>query len=310
MAKSIRKTLLLAKLQKAEGVDPSPTAAADAILLRNVTATPLTAEFVERNLLRPYMGNSGQIATAQYAQIEGEVELAGSGTPGRPPAWGSLLRACGFSETIEEGVSVRYVPVSDAFEQIALHYYLDGLFHQLIDARGTVSFDITAKGIPFMKFNFMGAYTPITDKANPVSADFSAFQKPLGANKKNTPEWSLAGYTGCLQSLSIDVANQLVWRALISCEGAEITDRKPTGKIVLELPTIAKLNWPVMVLAAQDSPLSITHGVTPGNIIQVEAPTSQLTNPSYSDDNNIAMLGLDLNINPEFGNDEIAITVR
>lgn len=53
MAKSIRKTLLLAKIQTAEGVDPVPTGAANAILLRNVTATPLSAEFVERALLRP-----------------------------------------------------------------------------------------------------------------------------------------------------------------------------------------------------------------------------------------------------------------
>src|SRR6478609_9020449 len=98
MAKSIRKTLLLAKIQTAAGTDPVPTGAANAILLRNVTATPLSAEFVERALLRPYMGNSGQIATTQYAQIEGEVELAGSGTGGKAPAWGPLLRACGFSE--------------------------------------------------------------------------------------------------------------------------------------------------------------------------------------------------------------------
>lgn len=59
MAKSIRKTLLLAKIQTAEGVDPVPTGAANAILLRNVTATPLSAEFVERALLRPLHGQRG-----------------------------------------------------------------------------------------------------------------------------------------------------------------------------------------------------------------------------------------------------------
>lgn len=311
MAKSIRKTLLLAKIQTAEGVDPVPTGAANAILLRNVTATPLSAEFVERALLRPYMGNAGQVATTQYAQIEGEVELAGSGTAGKAPAWGALLRACGFAETVTTGTDVRYLPVSENFERIALHYYLDGVFHKILDARGTVSFDLTAKGIPFMRFRFMGVYLPITDGTNPTDVDYSAFQIPKGVNKANTPAWSLGSYSGCLQSLTFDIANQLVWRSLIGCEGAEITDRQPTGKISLELPRIAQLDWPAIVLSGEGKALAIQHGTAAGNIVEIKAPTAQLTNPAYSDQDNVAMLGLDMNVNPgPDGNDELEIIVR
>lgn len=311
MAKSIRKTLLLAKIQTAAGTDPVPTGAANAILLRNVTATPLSAEFVERALLRPYMGNSGKIATTQYAQIEGEVELAGSGSAGKAPAWGPLLRACGFSETVTEDTDTRYLPVSDNFERLTLHYYLDGLFHKILDARGTVSFDLTAKGIPFMRFRFMGAYQPITDGANPSLVDYAAFQIPKGVNKQNTPTWSLGSYSGCLQSLNFDIANQLVWRSLIGCEGAEITDRQPTGKIALELPSIAQLDWPTMVLDGAGKPVSITHGTVAGNIVEIKAPSAQLTNPAYSEQDNVAMLELDMNVNPGVaGNDELEIIVR
>lgn len=307
MAKSMRNTLLLAKLQTEEGTDPIPAAGANAMQPRNVTATPLTAEFVERNLIRSYMGNSGQLATTQYAQLEFEIELAGSGTPGTPPAFGPLLRACGFAETITADTSVAYTPVSTGFELMALRYYLDGLFHNILDARGTVSFDITSKAAPFMRFRFIGAYNEITDQANPTGVDYSAFMKPLAANKANTPEWSLGAYTGCLQSFTVDMANQLVWRALIGCEGAHITDRSPAGQIVLELPTIAQLNWPQMVLTAEDRPLSITHGFVPGNIVQINAPTTQLLNPSYSDQDGIAMLSLDAAYQPDQGNDEIEI---
>lgn len=310
MAKSMRKTLLLAKLQTQLGQDALPTASANAILLRNVTATPISLEMAERALLRPYLGNSGQIPTAYYAQIEGEVELAGSGVAGTPPAWGALLQACGFAETIEDGVSVTYTPISDDVKALTLHYYLDGLFHKIMDARGTVSFDITAKGIPFMRYRFMGAYSPITDGANPSNVDYAAFMKPLGVNKANTPTWALGTYTGCLQQLTFDVANQLVWRSLVSCEGAEITERQPTGNILLELPRIAQLNWPQMVLDAQEQAVSITHGKVAGNIIDVRLPKAQLTNPAYSDQDGTAMLGLNLNVNPDQGNDEIEIVVR
>lgn len=311
MAKSIRKTLLLAKTQTVPGTDPVPTGAADAMLVRNLTATPLSAEFVDRELLRPYMGNSGQIATTQYSQLEFEVELAGSGEAGKSPAWGACLRACGFSEVVNEAMDVRYLPVSENFEQIALHYHLDGLFHKILDARGTVSIDMTAKAIPVLKFRFIGAYQPITDAVMPANVSFDAFMIPKAVNKRNVADWSFGSYTGCLQTLSIDMANELVWRALINCEGAEITGRKPTGKISLELPNIAQLNWPSMVMAGQGTPLTITHGVEAGHIVQLKIKEAQLTNPAYSDLDGVAMLDLDLNVNPgASGNDEIEIVVR
>ncbi|WP_338618176.1 phage terminase large subunit family protein [Pigmentiphaga sp. CHJ604] len=203
-----------------------------------------------------------------------------------------------------------YTPISDDVKALTLHYYLDGLFHKIMDARGTVSFDITAKGIPFMRYRFMGAYSPIADGANPSNVDYAAFMKPLGVNKANTPTWALGAYTGCLQQLTFDVANQLVWRSLVSCEGAEITERQPTGNILLELPRIAQLNWPQMVLDAQEQAVSITHGKVAGNIIDVRLPKAQLTNPAYSDQDGTAMLGLNLNVNPDQGNDEIEIVVR
>lgn len=311
MAKHIRKSVVLAKLQATSGTDAQPAGATDAMLVRNLSATPVSAEFVERELYRPYMGNSGQVATTQYSQLEFEVELAGSGTPGEAPAWGPLLRACGFAETIAETTDVRYLPVSSDFEQLTLHYYLDGLFHKILDARGTVAFDLTAKGIPVMRYRFIGAYQPITDAAMPAGVDFSAFQLPKAVNKLNTPQWTLGAYTGCLQSMTFDIANELIWRSLVGCEGAEITDRKPTGRIILELPRIADLNWPAMVLSGAGSPLSIVHGTTAGHIIQINAKASQLTNPTYSDQDKVAMLNLDMNINPGAnGNDELEVVVK
>lgn len=311
MAKHTRKTLLLAALQLTAGAAAQPTADTDAMLVRNLSATPVSAEFVERELYRPYMGNSGQVATTQYSQIEFEVELAGAGTAGEAPAWGRLLRASGFAETVTETVDVLYQPVSGNFEMITLHYYLDGLFHKITDARGTVSFDLTAKSIPVMKYRFIGVYQPITDAAMPSGVNYTSFLTPKAVNKSNTPQWSMGAYSGCLQSMTFDIANQLVWRSLIGCEGAEITDRTPTGKIILELPTIAQLNWPQMVLSASNSALTITHGTEAGRTVQISAPAAQMTNPTYSDQDGIAMLNLDMNINPGVdGNDELQIVVK
>lgn len=310
MAKSMKKALILAKIQTTAGTDASPTAALNAILCRSLSITPVSAEFAERNLIRPYFGNSGSVATTQYAQIQFEVELAGSGTAGAAPAFGPLLRACGLSETITVGTDVVYQTISDSLEYLTLYAYLDGLLHKMVDSRANVSLDITSKAIPFLSFTVMGRYEPITDAPNPSNVSYSAFKTPVGVNKTNTPAWTLGAYTGCLQSLQVDLANQMVWRSLIGCEGAEITDRKPSGSAVLELPSIANLDWPSMVVSGALSALSITHGTVAGNIVKVDMPKVQLTNPTYSDQDGIAMLNLTLGIQPDLGNDDLKITFK
>lgn len=310
MAKRMRKALVLAAVQAAVNTDANPVAATNAILCRATNITPVSAEFADRNLIRPYLGHGGSVAVTQYSQIEIEVELAGSGEPGTAPAFGPLLRACGLAETLTEDVSAEYQPVSDDFELITVYAYLDGIFHKMIDCRASVRLDITSRAIPFMAFTIMGRYAPLTDAAMPAGVDYSMFLKPLGVNKTNTPAWSLGAYSGCLQSFQMDLANQLEWRSLIGCEGAEISDRAPTGTAVLELPSIANLNWPSLVTDGTLSAFSITHGLVAGNIVQVDLPKVQLTNPSYSDQNGIAMLNLTLQIQPDAGNDELVLTFK
>lgn len=95
-----RKRVILAKIESTYGTDPTPTGAANAILVRNLTVTPQDADFVDRNLVRPYMGRSEQLAAGIRAMFEFEVEMAGGGTAGVAPGIGPLLRACGLSETL------------------------------------------------------------------------------------------------------------------------------------------------------------------------------------------------------------------
>ena len=103
MAKSMKKMLLLAKKEVTAGTDALPTAAANAILCRALMPEPITAEQVQRNLIRPYKGNSGSLTVGEHRKITFEVELAGAGAAGTEPAWGLLLEACGFAATITAG---------------------------------------------------------------------------------------------------------------------------------------------------------------------------------------------------------------
>jgi len=113
-----RKRLILAKTETTYGTDPTPTGATNAILVRNLEITPLQADTVTRDLIRPYLGNSDQLLAQTRVEVTFEVELAGSGAAGTAPAYGAVLKACGLSETVVATTSVTYAPVSSSFSSV------------------------------------------------------------------------------------------------------------------------------------------------------------------------------------------------
>lgn len=309
MAKLYRKMLLLAKIESVAGVDEVPTSAANAFLVRGLTPVPISADYVGRDNVRPYMGNSSQLAAGIHRQIEFEMELAGSGTPGTPPAWGPLLKACGFSQTVNASpTEVFYKPISDSIPTLTMYFYIDGVRGKMLGCVGTVVFDFTSKAIPVMRFRFIGEYQAMTDTALPTDANYSSFLAPVTVGKVFSPSFTIHGNAACLQSLSIDMACNLVYRDLVGCGGPSITDRAPTGQVVLEFPSVATYAWDEAIKNSTEGTLAFTHGTTAGNIITVECPVVTCNNASFTNQDGIVMLSLGLSVNPSLGNDEIVIT--
>lgn len=310
MAKLMRNMLLMVKIQPVANTDAAPTPAINSILARGIAPTPINAEFADRNLIKPYFGNTGQVQVQSYSMIEFEVELAGAGAAGTAPKYGPLLRACAFSETISAGVKVDYAPITSAQEAVTIHCYLDGLKYALTDCKGTVSFGLSAKGIPVMKYKFIGfAITP-TDTPNPAGSDYTGFIAPLAINKQNTPTFTLHGATVRATEFGIDMANQVDYRNYIGAEAITLTNRVPVGNATFELDTIAVKDWYTITKLGTLGALQLVHGSTAGNIVQLDAPKVQITNPSPTDDNGIAMLSVNLALQPNAGNDELLISVK
>lgn len=311
MAKSMKNMVLLAKQEVTLGVDPLPTPAANAILVRGFTPQMINAEFVERNNIRGYKGNFGSLAVGVHREFEFEVEVAGSGAAGTAPKWAPLLMACGFSETLVAVTTATYAPITTGDTTVTMYGYVDGLLFKMSAAKGTVSFDFNAKQIPVMKFKFVGEYVIATDATFPAGMVFTGFTKPLTVGKVNTPTFTIHGHAGICQSLSFDVANNLSYRDLIGASGAYSSDRKPTGSATIELPAVADANFAEITRLGTEGALSLVHGTVAGNIIQVSMPKTQFTSaPSISNDNEIAMLGLQFSINPNAGNDELVIVAK
>ncbi len=308
MSKFARNKAVLVKLETAYGADAVPTGAANAMQVNNFRPEPLLGQDVSRELMLPYMGHQGVILTGNYGRVAFDVEIAGAGAAGTVPAYGPLLRACGLAETVQAGVSVVYNPVSSGHEACSIYYFMDGIRHVLLGARGTFTLNLTPPQIPRFSFTFTGLLGTISDQAMPV-ADFTKFIKPVPVSKANTT-FSLHGYAGACEGFSIDLANDVQQRLLINDESMKIVDRLMTGQATMEAVALATINWFAIAQAHTTGVLAGQHGVTAGNIIGFGANRVQLGRPAYQENQKIINNQLGLMLLPTAGNDEFTITVK
>lgn len=381
-----RRRTILARIETTYGVDPTPTGASHAILVRNLEITPLDQDLASRDLIRPFLGSSEQLPAANRVRVSFDVEMAGSGTAGTAPAWGPLMRACAFAETAlatahtgtatagtattatlaasasavtdaYRGMLIRltggtgsgqqrvitayngttkvatvspawgttptgtstysidqqvtYAPVSSSFDSVTIYANVDGVLHRLTGGRGTVTFELTNKQIPVLKFAFTGLFNAVTDTAAPA-VNYGLFQTPLVVNNVNTTPFTLHGVSAIMSALSIDMANEVIHRTLVGgSESVLITNRAPAGNITIEADTVAFSDWWTRVRNVTLGGLDITHGTVAGNRVQIYSGLVQLTSPQYQDMDGVQMLQMNTVFTPSTaGNDEIFVIAR
>jgi len=309
MARYFRKLATLAKLETTYGTDAVPTGATNAMQFTNVTVTPIEGDEVSRDLMLPYLGNSGVALAGTYGKFEGEVEIAGSGTAGTAPAYGTLLRMCGLAEVITAGTSVVYSPISGSFESGSLYWNADGVNHILLGARGNVTLSFEPKKLPKFKFSFSGLLGTWSDTALPTTV-LTGFKKPLIVNKVNTPTFTIHGNSSPGESLNIDLGQSVEPRFLIGYEAIEITDRSATGTAVIEARPLATVNWFDKALQRTRGALQLVHGISAGNIVQIDAPAVEIGKVTQGSTQGVINYSLPLAFCPNVGNDEITITVK
>lgn len=306
MALLSRKRLILAKTEATYGTDATPSGS-DAILVRALDITPLESDVVSRDLIRPYLGNSDQLLANSRVRVTCEVELAGSGTAGTAPKFGPLLLSCGMSATTVASTSVTYAPVSSSFSSSTIYYFIDGVQHKLTGCRGTVSMSCQLGQIPTLSFEMTGIYNAPSDVALPA-VTYSQ-PTPLIFKDGNTSAFSFFSYSGCLSSVSFNLANQITYRELVGCtKQVMLLDRKPAGEVMIEAPTIATKDYFSAALGISTGNLTFLHGTTAGNRVTFTASQVDVVNPSYSDQDGIQMLTVPYVALPTTaGNDEYSL---
>jgi hypothetical protein len=325
MGRPIRKTVILAKLEPTYGTDPTPAGATDALLISNQTVNPLVAQNVDRGVLTGSLGSSEQLVGTNYIECSFDVEMAGSGTATTPPAWGKLLKACGFAETVQTA-SVDYLPISDISgvtnTSLTLYYYLDGQLFKLLGARGTFSMELGLGDKPVFRFRFIGRNGGLTAATNAVPT-LTAWKTPIVVTDTNTGDITIGSLTyttatGVIsggtvfpsRGLRVDLGNNLVFQPLLGGETVEISAREVTGAISLDLTAAQAVSAMAEVLANTTNGIALTHGTAVGNIVVVHGTKVQRINPGIEDLNGNALHTYALRLTPTSGNDELRIVSR
>lgn len=316
----VRNSAILAKVETTYGTDPTPTGAANAILVSNLSINPLDAQNVPRDLVRGYFGGSEQLVGNASVSCKFDVELAGSGAAGTAPAWGALLQGCGMGQTVTATYHVVYKPISASQVGVTIYYYVDGVLHKLLGARGTCDFKLGLGDRPVMSFSFIGLDGGVTATALPTQT-LTAFKTPIAVTDPNTSDFTLGGALTLglaipsiaggtvYPSRGIDIAlgNTLAYVPLLGGESVDITGRETTGKATLDLTAAQQVTFQTDIKANTTTTLSLIHGTTDGYKVMVYGPAVQRINPVYEEVSGRVMTGLDLRFLPSAGNDELSI---
>lgn len=318
MTRLIKKTIVLAKVEVTSGLDAAPTGAANAVKAFDMSITPLEMSSTQINAMAGWFGASQSFAGASFSKCSFSVLLSGAGLDATAPVWGSLLLGCGNAETtgLVAPARVEYLPVTDLLKTLTIYWYDDGLLHKLVGAFGTVKLSAKSGDVPKLTFEFTGLESTPTVAAN-VAAVLTAWKDPVAIKKANVTDiqlgcayaaGALAGGTPYNSSgLELDWGNQVAFSPLLTTETVVLQDRKIKGSMSLELTAAQEATMIGNIKNRTVQSLGFVIGTASGNKIMLHAPALILKAHKKEEFNGQRMVGLDFELDPVAGNDELRL---
>jgi hypothetical protein len=303
-----KKTVMYAKIEATSGTDPTPTAAANAIMAFDV-ALEIKGDMKDRA-----PGNSDRSAYANVrgkttADIKFTVELKGSGAAGTAPRYAPLLQACDRLEAVAAG-SCAYSPALTS-QTCTIWVNIDGILHKMVGCAGDCDIDLTSGEVPKLNFTMSGVYALPTDSV----IETPTFDTTIPVIVKGTTT-TFGSYAAIIEKIALKFGNSIVERtSLAATEGVlafMVGNRSPSGTLTCEAVLRATSNadfWSYFDTGTTKA-LSFVLGSAAGNIIQINAPACKLGAPKYGDRDGLRTFDVDFQMARSAGNDELTIITK
>ena len=290
--------VIAAKKEVTYGTDPVPTLAADAVLTRNYSTTPVEVDQIDRNLDSRRYGATRQKPSNVRQRSSYEVELAGSGAAGTAPAWMRLLSAAGMRDAvIAAGATATqtFAQPSDPKGSLAEYSWTDNQLRKALGQRGSFSLDFTAGALPFASLTMTGLLPVAAPRAVevPGAADFTKWIEPVEVNNENSL-FTLDGFGAVTRSLRIDAGVNANLRSLVGARYIKSGDHNATARVVIEAPSIAAKDYLAKLQTGDLVAWKFTHGKTAGNIVEVDGTSAQITSIAEQEEDDTLMFDIGL----------------
>jgi hypothetical protein len=305
-----KRSVLLAKDESAYNADSAPVAATDAIMIEDLAWAFANARMQARKPVRASLGLLKSVFAGTLISVSGKTEVKGSGAAGTAPEIAPLLRASGWAETVNAGVSVLYKPSStqSVHKSSTMYFYDDGLLLKITGARGTCSFDLQVGAAIMCNWEFTGHFVSITDVALPV-ATYDSTVPPMLVNVPFT----VGGFAAVISKLAFDMGVELsIPENIAATDGygeIQITGRNPTGSFNPLRVTVATKNFisewqsgAALVLTTGDI------GSVAGNKVKVDMPAITYTEIARGNQNNVGTYENTFEARESAGDDEVTLT--
>lgn len=268
-------------------------------------------ELHERNVVSDSFSRKALVVGRRPSAIDFEAEIRGSGTPGTAPKIASLIKACGFSETVDPGVSVIYAPVTAiaSIPSLTIDIYLDGVRKRIWGARGNMAIRLVSGQPGMLVFHFEGADYSVSDVANLVLTAETTKPPPF-LSSALALDTGVDNYSPLIENMNIDMANVLQRRSDVNKASgflsALITGRRPVGDMDMEHPTVAEFSIFDKKRAGDNEDFTTKIGTVAGNICTLTGPAMQWGAITEGGRGGVALLNAPFLLNEDSGDDEIS----
>lgn len=301
------RAVLLAKIETTYNTDPTPVANTNAILVENLAWSFEGARRAERAAVRNSLAPLKSLYGGSLMSITFDAEIKGSGAAGTAPELGTLLRGCGFAETVVAATSVTYKPASSGHESVTFYLYEDGVRYIVTGCRGTVTASLQTGATGKFSFTFTGHFAGPADQSL-ATPTYNATVPPVLINVP----FAIDSYSAVISKLDFDLGNTVATPDNIAATDGygqiQITGRALTGSIDPEASLVAAYDWVTKWKSSGGYALTTgAIGATAGNKYTISMPAVVYTEMTSGDRDGILTREVSFMGVESSGDDELSI---
>lgn len=306
---NIARQTVYAGVETTPGTEQTTLAAMDVDIGQ---APTLQVAAPERRAAKGGFGLSpGAVPRVQFQTRSFTAPLVGGTGLGLAPTISPLLQACGLAEVLTASTDAVYTPVSSGQKAATIKFNEDGLAYKMIGSMGNLQLNWESGNYPMVTAEMTGFYAEPVAEALSVP-DFSSNPLPVLASADSGDNISIFGFADAsVRSFSLNMGNRLFSQDMPGGESISITDRTPTGTVVVEAPTLGSKNFFAQLTAGTIGNLNWDIGKVSGQIVQFRATgTAQLIDIAQEDVDGVRFYGLSFRLIPtETLDDDFTITL-